>query len=347
MKLKSYIGAALILSLLLTATLAYGATSSGPAEPEEALKVNLYSAQYEGYLPNDWFATAKLNSGLTRTQAAYLGIYTLSKATGNDVSWLAYKTDLKDTDDPMLSRAVDQGLMSVGTDLKFNGSKLVSQQEMAVMTTKLLVKLGAYQKPTKAMTFKDKAKIAPWASESVQYLAEKKWLNWASSGNFEPTKTITLGRAIALSDQLLSTFKVYPAGKADTTGTSGAKTVLFDVLGFKVPLPTESELDISVSADNRLQIQFDGILKNRSANTYKSVTQQLITILDSKSQVGYDARSALLAALGKSWDKGTQTYDFKSDLYIQLDSGKTSTAKPGAAAILLRQGNQISLEIIL
>jgi hypothetical protein len=342
MKLKSYIGTAMALIILCTAAHAYAATAPATiSEPDEILKTALFSAQYEDYLPSEWFKTAKLNANLTRGDAAYLFINTLARASGNAPTSLQYKTNLKDSKDPMFSRAVDLGLMSVEQDLKFNPTKVVTRQEMAVMTTKLIIKLKAYQKPTKVLTFKDGSKIAPWAKESVQYLAQKQWLLWVKGDNFEPKKTVTLAQTIAISDQILSTFKVYPSA-IKPVGTEKK----FEVKGFKVPLPTSSELEISVNANEALHIVFSGNLKNRTQNTHKWVNQQLIELLDSNKSVSFDARSSLLDSLSKNWDKNLQNYHFENDLYIRLDNGQLSPTKPNVANIMIQKGNVLSLEIV-
>lgn len=342
MKLKSYIGTAMALLILCTAVHAYAATAPVViSEPDETLKNALFSAQYEGYLPSQWFKTAKLNANLTREDAAYLFINTLAKASGNAPESMTYKTNLTDTDDVMLSRAIDMGLMSVGQDLKFNPKSVVTQQEMAVITTKMLIQLNAYQKPTKALTFKDNAKIAPWAKESVQYLAEKQWLLWVKGQNFEPKKAVTLAQTIAVSDQLLSAFKVYPS-----VVKANAAEKKFDVKGFKVPLPTSSELEVSVNAEASLRIFFSGNLKNRAQNSHKIVTHQLVELLDSNAKVSYDATSNLLDNLSKGWDKTLQRYNFDKDLYIRLDNGQTSLTKPNGSSLMLQKGAVLSLEVI-
>lgn len=341
MKFKSYISLALAAVIAGTAIGAYaasGAVSAG--EVEDSLKPMLYSAAYEGYLPKDWYKAEKLQAAMTRKDAAYLAVYTLAKASGTSADWIEYKTDLTDTNDPVLSRAVDLGLMSADQSLKFNGSKYVTHQEMAVMLTKIAKKLGVYQKPTVAMTYKDQKSIASWAKESVQYVSQNKWAVWVKDSKFEPTKAITMGRAIALSDQLLASFGVYPAGLAVDSGKT------FDVEGFKVPLPTATALEISVTPEKRVKLYFSGTIKNRNVYTYKNIEQQLIDILDSNPKVSFTARAALVSSIAASWDATTQTYNFTNDQYIRLDNGQLSTVKPNANAMLIKAGNALNIEII-
>lgn len=345
MKIKSIVGAAMTLAIVISAAFAFKVYAATVAnEPEEALKPSLFSAQYEDYLPEGWFTHTKLNASLTRSDAAYLALYTLSKASGTSVDWMDYKTDLADTEDPMLSRAVDMGLMSVGTDLKFNGSKTITQQEFAVVVTKLINKLGAYQKPTKALTYKDSTAIATWAKESVQYLQQKAWPMWITNNTFEPTKVITYGRAIALSNELLADNNVYPALKISAI----ASDKQYSIDGYKVPKPTLglTELDITANASNHLQMTFNGIIKNRAQNTYKSIQYQIISILDSNAEVSYNARSALLTTLKEHWDLTTQSFSFDKKLYIRLDNGQISTVAPSADALTIDAGSILSIELI-
>lgn len=367
MKIKSYIGACMaivigIAGIGIANTFSGGAISSAaetakiaivaktPTEPEEAIKTSVFSAQYENYLPENWFATAKLGGKLTKKDAAYLAVYTIAKATGKSVDVIDYKTELSDTKDPILRRAVDLGLISVGSDMKFNGTKTVTQQEMAVIVTKILVKTGQYQKPTKAMTFTDKGKIADWAKESVQYLNQHGWLLWQTGKNFEPTKVVTLGRAISLMDQMLAEKAVYEKVSA----TNMAKAKRYEVKGFKMPLPvaTETEFEYGVNESEELQISFSGNLKDRTRHTHKTVLLQLTEILDSNAKISYDARSAVIKTVRDSWDSSNQTYQFEKDSYIEISTGKIVNAKPSETELKkgylhLIKGSKINLEIIL
>lgn len=366
MKIKSYLGAFMAVIIGITGigvvnVVSGGAISSAatakisivaktPTEPEEVLKTALFSAEYEKYLPDNWFTASKLTSGLTRKDAAYLAVYTLAKATGKSVEVIDYKTSLSDTKDPMLRRAVDLGLMSVGSDLKFNGSKTVTQQELAVIVTKILVKTGQYDKPSKALTFNDKNKIADWAKESVQYLNQHGWLLWQSGKNFEPTKVATLGRAVSLMDQMLAEKAVYEK----TVGTNFKTAKRYEVKGFKMPLPvpTDTELAYSVNGSEHLQIVFTGNLKDRTRFTNKRVISQLVEILDSHAKMTYDARAALIKSIKGAFDPNTQTYNFQQDTYIAVASGKVLTVAPDASELKkgylrLIKGSQVNLEIIL
>lgn len=345
MKIKSILGAALTIAIVISAAFAikvYAATAL--AEPEEALKPSLFSAQYEDYLPEGWFTHTKLSANLTRSDAAYLALYTLSKASGTSVEWMDYKTDLTDSDDPILSRAVDMGLMSVGTDLKFEPNKTITNQEFAVIITKLVAKLGAYEKPSKALSYKDSTSIATWAKESVQYLQEKNWTMWITNNTFEPTKVMTYGRAIALSNELLADNNVYPAVKIVTIPSDKQYTID----GYKVPKPTLglTEWDITANASNQLEMTFNGIIKNRGLNSYKSIQYQLISILDSNSEVSYDARSALQTTLKEHWDITTQSFSFDKKLFIRMENGQISTVAPNANAISIEAGNIIRIRLI-
>lgn len=343
MKMRSLVGLALTTLTLLSAVFVYKAYAGTLSEPEEALKTTLFSAQYESYLPEGWFNTSKLSSNLTRTDAAYLALYTLSKGSGVSIDWMEYKTKLSDTKDTTLSKAVDAGLMSVGTDLKFNGSKTISQQEFAVIMTKVASKLKVYQKPTKALSFKDSKTIASWAKESVQYLQQNNWTIWVKNNTFEPEKAITYGRAIALSDQFLATNKAY-AQIAVAEKKSGQT---YDLEGYKVPNPVLglSEWDINLSGSGQLKMSFNGLIKNRTANTHKTIIYQLIDILDSNSEVSYNARSTLLTTLKEHWDATEQSYNFDKTLYIRLDNGQIASVKPKEKAIEIAAGNMISIEI--
>ena len=340
MKIKAYMSLMLAVILTGTAIGAYAAGSGSAAEIEDSVKPMIYSAAYENYLPPTWYTAEKMKASLTRKDAAYLAVHTLAKATGKSPDWIDYKTELNDTDDPMLSRAIDLGLMSADQNLNFNENKPVTHQEMAVMITKIAQRLNVYKKPTVKLAYKDQKSIADWAKESVQYVAQNKWAVWVKDSKFEPTKAITLGRAVALTDQFLVVNGVYPGA----ANLKSSKT--YDVKGFKVPMPTDTELEVTVTPEGNLKIYFTGTIKNRSAYTYKKIEQQLIEILDSNAKVSFTARIALVAAIQKAWDSTTQTYNFSTDQYIRLDNGQISPVKPNGAAMSVKAGKALHIEII-
>lgn len=342
MNLKRTIGVVALVCVAASAVFTYKTNFAAvAAKPETSLKPDLFSAQYEKLAPDNWFTAAKLNGALTRKDAAYLAVYALSEASGTAPEWLNYSTTLSDSKDPMLSRAVDFGLMSVDQNLKFNGSKVMSQQEYAVVMTKLLRTLNLYQKPTKPLTYKDSTKVASWAKESVQYVAQNGYVTWISNNSFEPTKSITLGRAISMTNQMLVKQGVYPKGGLSVLTESQQ----FIVNGYKMPKPIRSltEWEMSVNADNQLQLDYSGVIKDRAIFNNKTILQQLIQITDSKAAFSYAAQVSLTAVLRDAYDATTQNYIFAKDQYIRLDNGQLSVVKPSSAHVKITAGSGIHL----
>lgn len=208
------------------------------------------------------------------------------------------------------------------------------------MMTKIAQRLNVYKKPTVKLTYKDQKAIADWAKESVQYVTQNKWAVWVKDGKFEPTKPITLGRAIALTDQFLAANGVYPGASTVKIGKT------YDVKGFQVPMPMDTELEVTVTPEGNLKLYFTGTIKNRSAYTYKKIEQQLIEVLDSNAKVSFTARIALVASIQKAWDSTTQSYNFSTDQYIRLDNGQISPVKPNGAVMSIKAGKALHIEII-
>ncbi len=344
MNRKSTLSAAMAVVVALSATFAYKTyAATNNSEPEEVTKPYIYSMKYEHYMPEQWFTTTALGGNLTRKDAAYMVVYAYAKATGQSVDWMDYGTTLKDTKDPIFSKAINLGLMSVGTDLKFNATKTVSNEEFAVMLTKLASKLGAYQKPKKAMAYKDAGKIASWAKESVQYEAQNYAMNWIKNKNYEPKKIVTVGRALSLLDQFMTQNKVYPALRVTPLNDKQK----FEVKGFKIPSPVGglTELDIRVLESGNLNLAFDGIINDRGNHDYKDIIYQLVEILDSRQDVSYACQNALVTQILSHYDSSQQVFDFKSVLYIRLDNGDVSQTPPQKAYLEIQSGKLLSVTV--
>lgn len=345
MNLKRTLGVVALVCVTATAVFTYKTNFAAvAAKPEAALKADLFSAQYEKLAPDSWFTVSKLNDGLTRKDAAYLAVYALSEASGTSPDWLNYSTVLSDVKDPMLSRAVDYGLMSVDQNFKFNSTKLMSQQEYAVVMTKVLRGLNLYQKPTKPLTYKDSTKVASWAKESVQYVTQNGYLPWISNNQFEPAKTITLGRAIAMTNQMLVKQGVYPKGGLSVLTESQQ----FTVNGYKMPKPIRSltEWEMSVNAEDQLQLDYSGVIKDRGVFSNKTIVQQLMVIAASKEAFSYAAQASLTAVLRDAYDPTTQNYVFEKDQYIRLDNGQLTAVKPASAHVKVSSGSGIHLVFV-
>lgn len=345
MNLKRTLGVVALACVAATAVFTYKTNFAAvAAKPESSLKTDLFSAQYEKLVPDTWFTVSKLNAGLTRKDAAYIAVYALSEASGTSPDWLNYSTTLSDTTDPMLSRAVDYGLMSVDQNMKFNGTKLISQQEYAVIMTKVLRGLNLYQKPTKPLTYKDSTKVASWAKESVQYVAQNGYAIWTTGNQFEPEKTITLGRALSMTNQMLVKQGVY----AKTGLSVLTESQQFAINGYKVPKPIRSltEWEMAVDSEGQLQLDFSGVFKDRAVFTNKTVLQQLLQIADSKAAFSYSAQVNLTAVLRDAYDETTQNYVFSKDQYIRLDNGQVTFVKPSSTHVKIKAGSGIHLLLI-
>lgn len=340
MSMKRIIGAAMTTCFILAAIFTYKTNYAAVSEPEAAIKSDIFSAQYEALVPSTWLTASKLNSPLTRKDAGYLAVYALSKASGKAIDWMDYSTSLADTTDPMLSRAVDNGLMSADENQNYNPQKTVTQEGYAVVMTKLLYALDSYEKPTKALAYKDKAKISSWAKESVQYVSEKGLVKWPTTNGFEPQKPMTLGRAISLTNQLLIKQGVYNASKPILL----TKTQQYQVSGYTLPMPLKglSEWQIAVT-NGELNLYFTGVIIEKGIFSHKSVMEQLNTILDSKSNLSTATQVAVLSTIMAHFDLGTQQYAFPKTVYVRLDSGATSETKPSGESIKISAGSGVTL----
>lgn len=141
---------------------------------------------------------SNLREKITRAEFASLVVQMYQGMTGEMVEQAPSNT-FSDTSDIDVLKANTLGIM-IGSQGKANPDNLVTRQEMAVMYYRTLNKVYSYfgeeiEKTDGILTTNDKALIAGWAKEAVDYINENEIMK-GSNGNFNPLDNAPIEQAI-------------------------------------------------------------------------------------------------------------------------------------------------------
>lgn len=160
----------------------------------------------EGFMSGYRNGTFKPNDPLSREEAAAL----FSNMLGDTPSIMLASSFSDITSDRWSSLAIESvaraNIISGYGDATYRPEQYMSRQEFAVVADKFLHYQGyRTEDPTAldAIHFSDQKFIAPWAQSSVRELATFGFINYSTTGLFNPEKYITRAEAAEITYRLL------------------------------------------------------------------------------------------------------------------------------------------------
>lgn len=160
----------------------------------------------EGFMSGYRNGTFKPNDPLSREEAASL----FSNMLGDTPSIMLASSFSDITSDRWSSLAIESvaraNIISGYGDSTYRPEQYMSRQEFAVVADKFLHYQGYHtEDPTAldAIHFSDQKFIAPWAQSSVRELATFGFINYSTTGLFNPEKYITRAEAAEITYRLL------------------------------------------------------------------------------------------------------------------------------------------------
>ncbi len=161
----------------------------------------------EGFMSGYKNGTFKPNDPLSREEAASL----FSKMIGEPPSIMLASSFTDITSDRWSSLAIESvaraNIISGYGDKTYRPEQYMSRQEFAVVADKYLHYQGYRTEDPTALDnihFSDQKFIAPWAQSSVRELALFGFINYSTTGLFNPEKYVTRSEAAAITYRMLS-----------------------------------------------------------------------------------------------------------------------------------------------
>ena len=160
----------------------------------------------EGYMSGYKNGTFKPNDPLSREEAASL----FSKMIGDPPSIMLASSFTDITSDRWSSLAIESvaraNIISGYGDKTYRPEQYMSRQEFAVVADKYLRYQGYRTEDPTALDnihFSDQKFIAPWAQSSVRELALFGFINYSTTGLFNPEKYVTRSEAAEITYRML------------------------------------------------------------------------------------------------------------------------------------------------
>ena len=160
----------------------------------------------EGYMSGYKNGTFKPNDPLSREEAASL----FSKMIGDPPSIMLASSFTDITSDRWSSLAIESvaraNIISGYGDKTYRPEQYMSRQEFAVVADKYLHYQGYRTEDPTALDnihFSDQKFIAPWAQSSVRELALFGFINYSTTGLFNPEKYVTRSEAAEITYRML------------------------------------------------------------------------------------------------------------------------------------------------
>lgn len=136
---------------------------------------------------------------ISRQHFSGLVVKLMEKLTG-EVAELPGESPFNDTSDPDVLKAYQFSVIRGKSEHTFDPHANVSRQEISLMLWRIFHLTGLYgQLPVgEGVAFTDNDKVAPWASEAVDYISAVGLVNGKGGGRFDPQGVTTREAAIVL-----------------------------------------------------------------------------------------------------------------------------------------------------
>lgn len=174
------------------ATLGLNVTGWAKAEVDKALAAGLY----------DEALGKNMIVGITRAQAAAVAVKLYEAMKG--AAMPEKENPFTDTDDPNVIKAYSLGLIDGNGSGKFGPDDVLTREMVAVMLSKVYVKLGGTIPAAGATPFADDGEISGWAKAEVAFMAEKGIVE-GDGTNFAPKGDISGEQALIMGLRMINT----------------------------------------------------------------------------------------------------------------------------------------------
>jgi len=333
-----------ILMVTLIGVILFGMLSGTFASPSSWAEPFVKAMLLEGLASEELLDTNKMQEPITREEFAELTVRLYAKSKGKTVQELVQWNPFYDTDNPMVAKAYNIGIVSgTGTDSSdrklFSPSNLVTRQEIAVMLVKELKLLGIDTRIHNGLKYSDEDAIASWAYDAVAFASSNDILSGVGDNRVAPTANATREQALVLIHKIATKY-----GWVDNTYT----TTRFNAsnstsyLGFRVPNNNASELIVIKSASG-VKFTISKMVDSYVPDIAKQ-QEDMINILYQSDVVGYNALLVLRELIDDGYDSVSKKFNTSNSVYIDLSTGNKSTSKPSGESIKITVDGQITLE---
>ncbi len=317
-------------------------TGFGFADPSTWAYDAAYWARTESAFPEDLLKATMNTDQLTREDLAEILVYAYAKATGVGVDALPTGEPYTDTDNVLVGKAYQAGLMMGKTDIQFAPDQVISRETLFLSVKGLLLKLGIV--PTSSLTapYSDYSSIPSSIRPTVNYLYSLGVLSGLADGALNVKSPATTEDGLTVLLRVLKTHNWIKGPVLE--GDKERKTLET----FIVPVRTATNLTIySPSTVNGIRVYYTGLSATGSQDEVKRAHRQIVAISERYTGHSYETVATLTESLDDAWDGVKKEYRLESDVYISGASGaKSSTPLFASNYIKIHSGNRLMIDFV-
>jgi len=335
-----------ILSMTLIAVILFGMLINVYATPSSWAEAFVKAMLLEGLASDEMLDTDKMQQPITREEFAELTVRLYAKSKNKTVDELIEWNPFADSDNKMVAKAYNIGIVSgTGVDSEdrklFSPNNLVTRQEIAVMLVKELKILDVDTSDGNNLSYSDEDTISSWAYDAVAFASANGILSGVGDNKVAPKANATREQAMVLIHKIATKYgwvdNRYTSNQFNTSNSS-------QIFGFTVPNNDASEL-IVFKNNNGIKYKISNMVDSYKPNIKQQQTD-MINILYHSDVIKYDTLKTLFTLIQKSYDPISKTFNSSDTLYIDLNTGNTTTTKISAPYMTFKVEGQIIVEYI-
>lgn len=335
-----------IIPIIMIGIMIFGMFTTASAAPSSWAEDFMKSMLMEELASDTLLRADLMQQAVTRAEFAELTVRLYAKAKGMAVTDIPEWNPFADTDNPMVARAYNIGIVS-GTGLDdnnrrlFSPNKQVTRQEIAVMLVKELKLLGISTSPSYTTKFADDSAISSWAYDAVAFATETGIISGVGSNKVAPKANATREQAMTIVDKIALKYH-YIDNSVMASHFNYSNASRSD--GFWVPDPASTQLR-AVQTDTGIKYSISHLVDSYTIDI-KGQQEDLINILLNSSKINYTTLMVLRSEILNSYDYITKKYNTKKTIYINMNTGSTSSSPIAKPYMTLTVDTEIRLEYI-
>lgn len=301
-----------------------------------------YWARTENAFPEELLTSNMDVTYLTRENLAEILVYAYAKANGVGVDALPMGDPFTDTDNELIGKAYQAGLMTGTTDIRFSPSAVVTREDVAIGVQTLLIKLNITPTTVIIPSYSDYSQITASLKPTVNYLYGLGVFSGYAEAAFLPKSPATVQVGLTMVMRVLKTHNWLNGPSQEM---AAERTITNE---FTVPLRTATDLTIYQPTDvNGIRVYYTGLSATGSQDDVKKAHRQVSAIAERRSTYSYEAVSVLTEVLDEAWDGVRKQYNVETEVYINGTTGvRSSIPIFSTNYIKVHTGNRLMIDFI-
>lgn len=280
----------------------------GFSEPSIWAKEHYFLMNYEGVLNDNLKASDGLQKNITREEFADLVVNLYSKATRKNVDVFSQVNPFTDTNNIMVSKAYNIGLVKGVGDNLFQPKAQVTREQMAVMLYNMINVLSLESNGVKNKVFSDENEVSFWAEEAIDFAIAENVLSGVGNNLISPKTWATREQAIVMISRLGQKYNWI-----EEVSLSEDQREISDFL-----IPDEDKTNVLAynPSDETLDIRIVSKVVTPDVLNIKKQHFEIVDILDSNPNINYKNIVKIADIINKGYDSVEKRYNIPSTVII-------------------------------